>query len=124
MSERARRLFEQGGEHDAAGREEEAIPFYEEALALGLTDELRPRALLQLGSSLRNVGRHAEAVELLQGAVATYPEHGGLRFFLALALRSSGRERDGFVALGWLALDEADLRGYERAAGYYLDQLD
>ena len=113
MSARARQLLEQGGEHDAAGREEEAIPYYEEALALGLAEELRPKALLQLGSSLRNVGRHEEAVALLREGAAEYPEHGGLRFFLALALRSAGHEREAFATLAGLALDEADLHGYE-----------
>ena len=49
-------LYERGGEHDSAGREEEAIPLYEQALAAGLAGEIRARCLLQLGSSLRNVG--------------------------------------------------------------------
>ena len=31
-------LFRQASEHDAAGREAEAVPLYERALALGLPD--------------------------------------------------------------------------------------
>lgn len=37
---------------------------------------------------------------------------------------SSGRERDAMHAIGRLALDAADLRGYDRAAAFYVDHLD
>lgn len=124
MDDRARTILEQAFAHDRAGREEEAIPCYEEALALGLPDGPRQQALLGLGSSLRNVRRHDAAIETLRAAAEEYPEHGGLRFFLALALWSGGRERDAFRALGALVLDEADLGGYDRAAARYLDELD
>lgn len=124
MTDRARSVLEQAFAHDRAGREEEAIPCYREALALGLADGPRQQALLGLGSSLRNVRRHDEAVATLRDAVAEYPGHAGLRFFLALALRSAGQEREAFRVLGGLVLDEADLRGYDRAAAFYLDHLD
>jgi tetratricopeptide (TPR) repeat protein len=124
MEDPARAAFERAAAHDRAGREAEAIPEYEDALRLGLPDPIRPQALVGLGSSLRNVRRHQEAVEVLSGAVEDYPEHAGLRFFLALAQWSGGRERDGFRTLGAIVLDEADLRGYNRAAAFYLDELD
>ena len=120
----ARAAVEEAFAHDRAGREAEAIPCYERALELGLPDQLRQQALLGLGSSLRNVRRHREAVRVLGDAVAEYPDHGGLRFFLALARWSAGEERDAMRAMGALALDEADLRGYRRAAELYLSELD
>jgi tetratricopeptide (TPR) repeat protein len=120
----ARAAVEEAFAHDRAGREAEAIECYERALELGLPDQLRQQALLGLGSSLRNVRRHREAVNVLDGAVAEYPDHGGLRFFLALARWSAGEEREAMRMMGGLALDEADLRGYRRAAAAYLDELD
>jgi tetratricopeptide (TPR) repeat protein len=120
----ARAAVEEAFAHDRAGREADAIPCYERALDLGLPDGLRQQALLGLGSSLRNVRRHRDAVSVLEGAVAEYPEHGGLRFFLALARWSAGEEREAMRVMGGLALDEADLRGYRRAAALYLDELD
>jgi hypothetical protein len=33
----AAELYARGGEHDSAGREDQAIPLYEDALAAGLT---------------------------------------------------------------------------------------
>jgi tetratricopeptide (TPR) repeat protein len=121
MIDPARRVLEEAFAHDRAGREAEAIPCYREALALGLPDGPRQQALLGLGSSLRNVRRHSDAVETLRGAVAEYADHAGLRFFLALALWSAGEERAAFRTMGAIALDEADLLGYDRAAAWYLE---
>ena len=124
MIDPAREAVEEAFAHDRAGREAEAIPRYEQALELGLPDALRHQALLGLGSSLRNVRRHADAVRVLEAGVAEYPGHGGLRFFLALARWSAGEERSAMHEMGRLALDEADLRGYQRAAALYLAELD
>jgi tetratricopeptide (TPR) repeat protein len=124
VKELARQRFDEACDHDRAGREDEAIPCYEEALELGLGDPWRQQALLGLGSSYRNVLRHADAISVLDGAVAEYPDDPALRVFHALALWSGGRERDGFAAMGRVALETADLGGYGRAAGLYLEHLD
>ena len=124
MKDLARQRYDEACAHDRAGREEAAVPCYEEALALGLPDPLRQQALLGLGSTYRNVLRHADAIALLDGAVAEYPDDQSLRFVLALALWSGGRERDGMLVMSRLALDAADLRGYGGAAAFYVDHLD
>ncbi|MGZ8688156.1 MAG: tetratricopeptide repeat protein [Gaiellaceae bacterium] len=124
MKDLARQRYDEACAHDRAGREEAAAPGYEEALALGLPDPLRQQALLGLGSAYRNLLRHAEAIALLEGATAEYPDDQALSFFLALALWSGGRERDAMQAMGRLALDAADLRGYGGAAALYVDHLD
>ena len=108
-------LYEQGGEHDSAGREEQAIPLYEQALAAGLAGELRARCLLQLGSSLRNVGRVDEAVTLLENARREFPEFRPLRAFLALALHSAGRDRDALRELLETIADEGESQRSLRA---------
>jgi tetratricopeptide (TPR) repeat protein len=116
----AAELYERGGEHDSAGREEQAIPLYEQALAAGLAGELRARCLLQLGSSLRNVGRVDDAVALLQDARREFPEFRPLRAFLALALHSAGRDRE---ALRELLETIADEGNYERSLRGYAAEL-
>lgn len=109
-------LYERGGEHDSAGREDEAIPLYEQALAAGLSGELRARCLLQLGSSLRNVDRVEEAVALLADARREFPDFRPLRAFFALALHSAGRDRDALRERLEAIADEGDyaksLRAY------------
>lgn len=124
MKDLARQRFDEACEHDRAGREEEAIPYYVEALELGLGDPWRPQALLGLGSSYRNVLRHADAIAVLSEATVEYPDNDALRVFLALALWSGGREREAFELLGRVVVDAADLRGYERAASFYFDHIE
>jgi tetratricopeptide (TPR) repeat protein len=116
----AAELYALGGEHDSAGREDQAIPLYEQALAAGLAGELRARCLLQLGSSLRNVGRIDEAVACLQDARREYPAFRPLRGFLALALHSAGRDREALRELLETIADEGE---YERSLRGYAAEL-
>jgi cyanophycin synthetase len=112
----ARELYRAGGDHDSNGRPVEAIELYEQALAAGLGEPERPRLLLQLGSSLRNVGRIDEAVALLEEARRDYPDFRPLRAFLALALHSAGRTEDALAELLNAIADEGD---YERSLRAY-----
>ena len=124
MKDLAQQRYDEACDHDRAGREAEAIPCYEEALSLGLTDPQRRRALVGLGSSYRNVLRHADAISTLSGAADEYPDDPALKVFLALALWSGGQEREAFATIGTVAVEAADLDGYERAARFYLEHLD
>lgn len=115
--------LERASDHDRAGREAEAIPDYEEALRLGLSDELAPKALLGLGSSLRNVDRFADAVTVLEDACTRFPADPALRAFRALALSSAGRCAEALGDTLLLVADRVDLHGYERALRLYAEEL-
>jgi len=122
----ARREYELGSEHDSAGREDEAIPHYERALELGLPDEVVPGALLQLGSSLRNVGRIDDALAVLEDGVSRFPEHAALRLFRAFALATAGRDREALVDVLHLArtrIDAPDVQRYARSLEAYTEDL-
>jgi hypothetical protein len=100
-------LFEAASVRDYLSREAEAEPLYRAAITAGLDAERRPQAVIQLASTLRNLGRPAEAVDLLNDLLA---EHASDEWtapaaaFLALSLASDGRERDAAsVALYALA---------------------
>jgi tetratricopeptide (TPR) repeat protein len=100
-------LFEAASVRDYLGREADAEPLYRRAIELGLDGERRPQATIQLASTLRNLGRADEAVELLSELLV---EHEADEWtapgaaFLALALASAGREREAAsVALVALA---------------------
>src|SRR5437764_13326772 len=100
--------YEAGGEHDSAGRADAAIAHYERALELGLPDELVPRCLVQLGSSLRNIGRLDDALTLFDDAVARHPDDAALRLFRAFALADAGRDREALVHVLHLARTRID----------------
>lgn len=98
--------YECASAFDSTGMEDEAVPLYRAALAGGLDEPLRRQAVIQLASTLRNVGEADEAIRLLS-AEATDTGDGfdtAVRAFLALALASAGREREAVgVAVGALA---------------------
>ncbi|MFC4498886.1 MULTISPECIES: tetratricopeptide repeat protein [Streptomyces] len=118
--------FERACAWDSTGHSDRAVPLYQEALALGLSEVSGyqgRRAKIQLSSSLRNTGRAEEGVKLLT------PELDGpsdelddaVRAVLALCLSSLGRDREGLaLVLGALA---PHLPRYQRSMANYARAL-
>ncbi|MDF9811242.1 tetratricopeptide repeat protein [Streptomyces sp. SPB162] len=112
-------LFERAAAFDSTGHSDLAVPLYRRALDLGLTGERRRRAVIQLASSLRNLGRAPESVALLTAERDAGSDHldDAVAVFLALALADTGREREAVsVALTALA---GHLPRYQRSAANY-----
>ena len=61
-------LYEVGGAYDTAGEEATALEFYERAMYEGLEGDIRRRCFLQLGSTLRNLGRLDESTTVFAQA--------------------------------------------------------
>jgi len=111
--------FERAAAFDSTGHSDRAIPLYRQALELGLTGERRRRAVIQLASSLRNLGQVTESVDLLTAELDAGSDHldDAVRGFLALALTDAGREREAVaLALGALA---PHLPRYQRSLANY-----
>jgi tetratricopeptide (TPR) repeat protein len=90
----AEALYEWASVHDFLDREPEAIPIYRSALEVGLPEPKRRQAVIQLASSLRNVGASAEAVALLRELDPDPVTAPGAQAFLALALHDLGDHTD------------------------------
>jgi tetratricopeptide (TPR) repeat protein len=119
-------LYEYAGAFDFAGREAEAAPLYEAAFAAGLAGDDRRRGLIQYGSTLRNLGRHDEAVAALRQADEEFPGHASVKAFLALALTSAGRGGEAVALLLNLAVDRIDaeeLQQYRRPLREYAAEI-
>lgn len=113
-------LAEWGGVHDALGLEEEAVGPYRQALANGPDLAREHQVTLQLASTLRNLGRYDEALQLLESLDA--PELGDApAAFLALTLHSAGQMNAALrTALTALA---PHLPRYGRAVAAYSREL-
>ena len=94
-----RLVYEVGGAYDTAGEEETALGFYTRALELGLEGELRRRCLLQYASTLRQLDRFEESLDVLNRAILEFPSSPSLRVWKALTLHASGRGNGGFALL-------------------------
>jgi hypothetical protein len=111
--------FERACAFDSTGHSDRAVPLYREALKRGLDGYRRSRTLIQLSSSLRNIGEPEVGVALLTPELGR--AHGELddavRATLALCLADLGREREGLaLVLGALA---PHLPRYQRSMGNY-----
>jgi tetratricopeptide (TPR) repeat protein len=113
-------LFELASAHDSLGQEREAEPLYRAALEGGGLDSYRRRrAVIQLASTLRNLGKAQEAVELLRHERGEPPDEldDAVAAFLALALADAGKPREALaVALTALA---PHLIRYDRSLASY-----
>ncbi|MBB5788516.1 tetratricopeptide repeat protein [Jiangella mangrovi] len=115
--------FERACAFDSTGRPDLAEPLYREALTGELPGERRRRAVIQLASSVRNLGRPQESVELLRAELERGSDHldDAVRCVLALALTDTGREREAVsVAVGALA---RHLPRYQRSMAAYARAL-
>jgi hypothetical protein len=111
--------FERASAFDSTGHSERAVPLYRQALERGLTGERRRRAVIQLASSLRNLGHPQESVALLTAEMERGSDHldDAVRATLALALTDVGREREAVaLAIGALA---RHLPRYQRSMANY-----
>lgn len=118
--------FERACAWDSTGHSDRAVPLYQWALDHGLTGYRRRRAVIQLSSSLRNIGQAETAVKLLEAERAIDPATldeqtrslaDAISATLALCLADTGREREAVsVAVGALA---PHLPRYQRSMANY-----
>jgi thioredoxin-like negative regulator of GroEL len=112
-------LYELASAQDSTGHSDLAVPLYRQALELGLGDDRRRQAVIQLASSLRNLGQASESVELLTAEREAGSDEldDAVDAFLALALVDAGREREA-VSVALLALARHMTR-YQRSLTNY-----
>ncbi|MGJ3403857.1 tetratricopeptide repeat protein [Glutamicibacter sp. Je.9.36] len=87
-------LFEVASLHDYLGEEEQAVGPYRAALEAGLEAPRHDEALLQLASTLRNLGQYTQSIELLQQITADSPIFTDAQAFLVLALHDAGQSTE------------------------------
>lgn len=115
--------YEQGSAWDSTGHSDRAIPLYRQALDHGLAPPYRRQAVIQLASSLRNLGQANESVALLRAERERGSDEydDGVSAFLALALADAGHEREALsVALAALA---GHMTRYQRSVTNYAHAL-
>ncbi|MBP5802676.1 tetratricopeptide repeat protein [Microbacterium maritypicum] len=120
----ARAEFERGGARDSAGRPAEAVVLYRRALALGLDEEHRPQCVIQMASSLRNLGEYDDALAVIRAEeelAADGPYRDAIACVHALILASAGRPAQG-LSVALLAL-VPHLPRYHRSMTAYAHEI-
>lgn len=101
-------LYEVGGSYDTDGQEETAAGYYEQALANGLSGDIRRRCLLQYGSTLRNLGRYQGSLAIFAQGRTEFPDSDSLRVFEALSLHAADQFHKAFGQLLLLVAERLD----------------
>jgi tetratricopeptide (TPR) repeat protein len=118
-------LWERGGARDSTGDEAGAEQLYRAALASGLPDTERAQCVIQLASTVRNLGRPDESLELLRAEFEGRPaddEYADAAVaFAALALVDLDRPTEAVAAL--LHALTPHLPRYHRSVPAYADAL-
>ncbi len=112
---------------DYLGKESEAAPYYEKAIAGGLTGEDLRGAFLGLGSTYRCLGRYEESIKVFDKAIVVLPDDRALQAFRALTLYNLGRYSESVeLLLSQLIETTADenIKKYASAFRFYADKLD
>jgi hypothetical protein len=112
-------LFERACSFDSTGHSDLAVPLYRKALDIGLHGLRRRRAVIQMASSIRNLGRPEESVALLTAErdMGSDELDDAISATLALALVDAGREREA-VSTALTALSRHLVR-YQRSMANY-----
>lgn len=111
---------------DVLGKEAEALPYYEKAVALGLSENELSGALLGLGSTLRCLGHCDRAIEVLRSALVQFPDNREFEVFLAMALHGAGQNTEAMKLLLTTIADTSDdpgLTTYQRAIRFHAGKL-
>lgn len=114
--------------HDALGLEAQALPYYRACLSNpALSDASRTEAYVGLGSSLRCLGRYAEARDVLIEGLEHAPAHAAMRTFLAMTHHNLGDHKaavEDLLALLAQTSNEESIRDYAKAIAFYAEDVD
>lgn len=111
---------------DFMGKESEAAPYYETAIANGLAGKDRQGAMLGLGSTYRCLGEYEKSLRVFNQAASEFPENRSLKVFKALTLYNLGKSEEAVSELLVQLLDttnDPSIKIYEKALRFYSDKL-
>ena len=112
---------------DLLGEESKAVPFYENAIKLGLSSEELEGAFLGLGSTYRTLGEYTESKRVFEKGLESFPNNKALQTFYSMTLYNLNEHSKAMeLLLKCLADTTADneLLSYKKAINYYSNKLD
>lgn len=112
--------------YDALGEETKAVPYYEKAIDLGLTDEDLAGALLGLGSTFRCIGEYQKSIEILEKGYRLFPEQRQFAVFLSMAYFNVGQHEKSMELLLQIVSETSSdphIQSYQRAIQFYSSRL-
>lgn len=113
--------------HDYLGYEAAAVPFYQTAIAAGLSGEELRSAYLGLGSTYRALGQYEPALATLDEGLGIFPEATDLKLFRTMALYNIGKVKEAVATLLSITVatsNDPEVQRYRKAVMLYAEDLD
>ena len=112
---------------DVLGKESEAVPFYENAIKLGLSGKELEGALLGLGSTYRTLGEYEKSKHVFLKGMDLFPNNRAIQVFYSMTLYNLKEHNHSMEILLKCLIDtttDEEILSYEKAISFYADKLD
>ncbi|MUK87993.1 tetratricopeptide repeat protein [Ornithinibacillus sp. L9] len=112
---------------DVLGEEANAVPYYEKAIKLGLSEKDLEGALLGLGSTYRTLGLYENSKQTLLHGMERFPNNRAIQVFFAMTLYNLNEHSASMDLLLKCLTETTEDQGilmYKKAIDFYSDKLD
>ncbi|MEI3605592.1 tetratricopeptide repeat protein [Pseudogracilibacillus sp. SE30717A] len=119
--------FQCAWSHDVLGEEANAVPFYEKAIRLGLSEKELEKAIVGLGSTYRTLGEYEKSRTVLLKGTKLFPNNKAIHVFYSMTLYNLGYYSEAMsIVLNCLAdtTSNSDILSYRKAINFYSNKLD
>ncbi|KGR80095.1 tetratricopeptide repeat protein [Ureibacillus sinduriensis] len=112
---------------DVLGEEIKAVPFYENAINLGLDGKDLEGALLGLGSTYRTLGEYEKSKSTFNKGMDLFPDNKAIQVFYSMTLYNLNEHNSAMKLLLKCLIDtttDKEILSYKKAISFYSDKLD
>ncbi|MFF2752914.1 tetratricopeptide repeat protein [Psychrobacillus sp. NPDC058041] len=112
--------------YDVLGEELKAVPYYEKAIELGLSQVELEGALLGLGSTYRTLGEYEKSKQVFLKGIELFPSNKAIQVFYSMTLYNLNEHQSAMELLLKCLVDttkDDEVLNYQRAILFYADKL-
>jgi tetratricopeptide (TPR) repeat protein len=112
---------------DILGEEEKAVPFYENAIKIGLPSKDMEGAILGLGSTYRALGEYEKSKDIFLKGMELFPDNHVIKVFYSMTLYNLKEHSKAMELLLKCLINttnDNEILSYKKALHFYSDKLD
>ncbi|KAB7672083.1 tetratricopeptide repeat protein [Bacillus sp. B1-b2] len=112
---------------DILGEEEKAVPYYENAIKIGLPSKDMEGAILGLGSTYRALGEYESSKDILLKGIELFPTNQAIQVFYSMTLYNLKEHSKAMELLLKCLINttnDKEILSYKKALNFYSDKLD
>ncbi|WP_391122764.1 tetratricopeptide repeat protein [Psychrobacillus sp. L3] len=112
--------------YDLLGEESKAVPYYEKAIELGLSQNELERALLGLGSTYRTLGEYEKSKQVFLKGIELFPSNKAIQVFYSMTLYNLKQYQCAMDLLLKCLIEttkDDEILSYQKVILFYADKL-